>query len=69
MSAPDTSITLIRLDRLRTDLVELAFTLDRQGRLDAADVALTTSTRIAELCDELTTAPATLAAAHSIISR
>jgi hypothetical protein len=44
---------LEKLDRLRTELVELAYTLDVRGRLDAADVAMTTSARIGELCDEL----------------
>lgn len=42
-----------KLDDLRLELVELAFTLDQRGRVDAADVAMTTSARIAELCNEL----------------
>jgi hypothetical protein len=46
-----------RLDQLRTELVDLAFDLERKGRWDAADVALTTSARVAELCDELSQAP------------
>jgi hypothetical protein len=41
-----------KLDRLRIELVELAFTLECRGRLDAADVAMTTSARVGELCDE-----------------
>ncbi|HEY0944712.1 MAG TPA: hypothetical protein VGD81_05570 [Opitutaceae bacterium] len=41
------------LERLRSELVELAYALDTRGRLDAADVAMTTSARIGELCDEL----------------
>lgn len=42
-----------QLDQLRTDLVELAFQLDRRGRPEAADVAMTTSARLAELCEAL----------------
>lgn len=42
-----------KLDDLRTQLVELAFVLDQRGHLDAADVAMTTSARIGELCEEL----------------
>jgi hypothetical protein len=38
-----------KLDRLRTELVELAFTLDSRGRFDAADVAMTASARVGEL--------------------
>lgn len=44
---------LRQLADLRVDLVEQAFRLERRGRLDAADVALATSLRIAELCAEL----------------
>jgi hypothetical protein len=42
-----------KLDRLRTELVELAYTLDTRGRAEAADVAMTTAARIGELCEEL----------------
>lgn len=42
-----------RLEQLRTELVELAFTLERQGRLDAADVALEISGRIGEVATAL----------------
>jgi len=53
---------LSRLEHLRTELVELAYTLDTRGQLAAADVAITTSARIAELCDELAPArPVSLA--------
>jgi hypothetical protein len=41
------------LDRLRSDLADLAFRLECKGRLDAADVAITTSARIRELRDWL----------------
>jgi hypothetical protein len=44
---------LKKLDQLRTELVELAFTLDSRGRFDASDVAMTTSARVGELCEEL----------------
>ena len=43
---------LERLDALRTELVDLAFTLECQRRLDAADVAMTISARVAELAEE-----------------
>ncbi|MBL9203689.1 MAG: hypothetical protein JNN01_01290 [Opitutaceae bacterium] len=42
-----------KLERLRTDLIDLAFVLETRGRLEAADVALATSARVGELCDEL----------------
>jgi hypothetical protein len=42
-----------KLEELRTQLVELAFTLDRRGQAEAADVAILTSARLAELCTEL----------------
>ena len=43
---------LVKLEQLQTELVELAVTLERRGHLDAADVALTTSARLAELTTE-----------------
>lgn len=51
----ETKVTVIvgKLDRLRTELIDLAVTLEGRGRLDAADVAMTTSARVGELCDEL----------------
>lgn len=53
-TCPSSSFALFeKLDRLRLDLVELAFAMDRQGNRDAADVAMTTSARIGELCAEL----------------
>ena len=48
-----TTTVLDRLAALRTELVEQAYALERQGRLDAADVAVATSLRIGEVCDEL----------------
>jgi hypothetical protein len=52
------SLLLKKLDHLRTELVELAFTLEGRGRFDAADVAMTTSARIDELREELLECPA-----------
>jgi hypothetical protein len=42
-----------RLRRLQAELADLAFALERRGRLEAADVAMTASARVEELCDEL----------------
>ncbi len=50
-----------KLDRLRTDLIDLAFVLETRGRLEAADVALATSARVGELCDELAGDPCAIA--------
>ena len=40
-----------QLAALRAELVEQAWVLERQGRLDAADVAIALSHRLGELCD------------------
>jgi hypothetical protein len=53
MSSVAPATVLDRLAALRTELVEQAYLLERQGRLDAADVAVATSLRIGEVCDEL----------------
>ena len=53
MNASDPRQVLSKLHGLRTELVELAFVLDRGGRIDAADVAMTISGRVGELCEEL----------------
>jgi hypothetical protein len=42
-----------RLDALRVELTDLAYTLDRRGRLDAADLAVAVAARISEIHDEL----------------
>jgi len=39
----------VRLRELQAELVESAATLDRRGRLDAADLALAVSARLGEL--------------------
>jgi hypothetical protein len=41
-----------KLAELRTQLVDLAFVLERRGHAEAADVAITTSARLNEICDE-----------------
>lgn len=53
MAETNSRVILEKLDQLRTELVELAFTLETRGHLDAADVAITTSARVGELCKEL----------------
>jgi len=45
---------LAKLAALRVELVDLAYQLDVQGRLEAADVAMSTSARVAEICEEFT---------------
>lgn len=40
------------LDRLRTELADLAYDLERQGRLDAADVVMQLDARVRELAGE-----------------
>jgi hypothetical protein len=40
------------LEGLRTELADLAFDLERQGRRDAADVAVIISARLSEVCDD-----------------
>ena len=46
------------LDRLRTELADLAYDLERQGRLDAADVVMQLDARVRELAVEAPTEPA-----------
>jgi glyoxylate carboligase len=53
MSPVSTAAISDRLAALRAELIEQAFALERQGRIDAADVALAVSHRIAEFCAEL----------------
>ena len=53
MAARPSPALLGKLRGLQTELVELAFVLDRRGRLDAADVAMTLSSRVGELCEDL----------------
>jgi hypothetical protein len=52
MTATSTELMLKKLSDFRAELVDLAFTMDRRGRLDAADVAMTASARVGELCEE-----------------
>lgn len=53
MSDATTHHLLTKLDGLRTELVDLAFVLECRGRLEAADVAMQTSARVAELREEV----------------
>jgi len=55
MSTSDPRQVLSKLHGLRTELVELAFVLDRRGRVDAADVAMSIAGRVGELCEEIET--------------
>jgi len=43
---------LEKLASLRVELIDLAFVMDRRGRPEAADVAMTISARLGELSDE-----------------
>jgi hypothetical protein len=53
MSEPSADFILEKLAALQTELVERAYELERQGRVDAADEAVTASTRVGELRAEL----------------
>jgi hypothetical protein len=48
----DPAAILDALGRLRTELVEAAYALDLRGQQQAADVAMTTAARLAELREE-----------------
>lgn len=43
-----------RLEELHIELVELAYTLERQGRAEAADVAIAAAGRVGEILREST---------------
>ena len=53
MQPSATHAMLKKLSGLRTELVDLAFVLDGRGACEAADVAMTTAARLAELSEEL----------------
>lgn len=57
MTGADTQQWLAKLSVFRAELAEIAFSMDRRGRAEAADVALMASARIAEICDELQPPP------------
>lgn len=57
MQPAATPTLLDRLAALRIELVDLAYTLDVRGAVTAADVAMTTSSRLAELCEEFSARP------------
>jgi hypothetical protein len=68
MRTAEINMILTRIDRLRTELIDQAFALDRRGCADAADVATSAAARLEELQDELSAARAeTPAAAASNI--
>jgi hypothetical protein len=46
-----------RLDALRTELADLAYDLERQGRVDAADVVMQIDSRVREMAEEIATPP------------
>lgn len=48
-----TRLVLGKLAALRTELVDLAYELECRRRPEAADVAMTISARVDELCAEL----------------
>lgn len=50
------STVIVRLQRLRGELADLAFALERRGRIDAADVANAISARVADIETELAAA-------------
>src|SRR5882757_7851319 len=54
MKHANAHIVLRKLDQLRTELVDLAFSLEKRGRRDAADIAIAVSSRVGELCEEIT---------------
>ncbi len=41
-----------KLEALRTQLIDLAYAMDRRGHAEAADVAMMTSRQIGELCED-----------------
>lgn len=59
LGAASAHALLAKLDALRTELVDLAHDLDVRGARSAADVAMTTSARLAELCEEFSPHSAT----------
>ena len=58
MNPAHAPLLLARLAALRTELVDLAYDLDVRGSRAAADVAMTTSARLAELCEEFSASSA-----------
>lgn len=53
MTDPAPAFALQKLAALRTELIDLAFELERQRRLDAADVAISTAGRLEEIGAQL----------------
>jgi hypothetical protein len=46
-----------RLDTLRTELADLAYDLERRGRVDAADVVMQIDIRVREMAEEIANTP------------
>ena len=57
MVADRSAALLEKLDGLRAELVDLAYALERTGRVEAADVAIQVSARVGELCAEASAEP------------
>lgn len=51
MPAAPSTPPVTRLDALRTELADLAFELDRRGRVDAAEVVVMIGVRLGEIVD------------------
>jgi hypothetical protein len=67
-ATPFATVPVWRLEALRTELADLAFELECQGRRDAADVTNMVGIRLAELAGEATAAPAPAQAAPLLSS-
>lgn len=57
MACAETEKWLAKLSVFRTELADLAYSMDLRGRAEAADVALMASARIGEICEELQPPP------------
>lgn len=53
MAYTDTETWLRKLLVFRAELADLAYSLDRRGRAEAADVAMMAFARIGEICEEI----------------
>lgn len=62
MPIAEINMILTRIDRVRTELIDEAFALDRRGCADAADVATSAAARLEELQEELSATRETLSA-------
>ena len=53
MADTETETWLKKLLVFRAELADLAYSMDRRGRAEAADVAMMAFARIGEICEEL----------------